>query len=130
MTATRGKDRLRWVLAGVSAVTVVSGAVQAASPGRVLRALGADDGIASRQGFGTVGMFMTVVGGGGLQAMLRAPQQEAAHWAWWTGIQKLGAAAAVSIGVRRRVFRKVALLVALNDLVSGVLAMRWWAGHR
>jgi hypothetical protein len=118
------------VLVAVSALTAVSGLVQAAAPGTVLRALGAEDSATTRQGFATVGMFMTVVGGGTLQALVAAPAQEASRWVFWTGLQKLGAAAAVGIGVRRGVFGKPAILVAANDLGSGVLALGWWARHR
>lgn len=123
-------DGLGKLLVAVSALTAVSGLVQAAAPGPVLRVLGCEDSAATRQGFATVGMFMTIVGGGTLQALVSAPSAEASRWVLWTGLQKLGAAAAVGIGVRRGVFGKPAILVAANDLGSGVLALGWWARNR
>ena len=111
-------------LVAIGAVTVVTGAAQAIMPGPLLRTLKVDDGPATRQLFGTVGMFMVVVGGlmvGGL----RRPGS-AREVAFWAGGQKLGAAAAVALGVSRSVFAKRALLVASFDFASGLLALDYW----
>jgi len=116
-------DRLTRLLTLVGAVTAVSGAVQLVAPGRVLTALGAESSPATRQGFATVGMFMTVVGGLQFQE-LRSAEPRSGVVAWGA-VQKLGAAAAVTAGVRRGVFRPPALLVAGQDAASGVAALAW-----
>jgi hypothetical protein len=42
------------------------------------------------------------------------------------GVQKLGASAAVALGVRRRIFSPLALIVAGFDLLSGIVAFAYW----
>jgi hypothetical protein len=114
-------DFERRALVAIAAVTVASGAVQVAAPGVVLDALGAEDTPATRQMFGTIGMFMAIVGGltGGV---LRRPTA-ARSVLWWAGAQKIGAAGAVALGVRRSVFSPLALLVASFDFASGLLTL-------
>lgn len=124
-----GPDRLGRCLVAVSGLTAASGLAQLVAPGAVLRALRAESSPTTRQGFATVGMFMAVVGGGTLQALVTTPPAQAAPWVLWTGVQKLGAALAVASGVRRGVFGRAALLVAANDLGSGILALRWCAAR-
>jgi hypothetical protein len=111
----------RKALRGVAVMTVASGAGQALAPSVVLDALGVEDSAATRQLFATIGMFMAVVGGLSLGA-LRRPAQ-ARQILLWTSAQKLGAAGAVAIGVRRSVFSPVALLVASFDFASGLLTL-------
>jgi hypothetical protein len=121
-------DRDVVLLKGIAAITAVSGAVQVLGVGRIVRALGTEDTPAVRQGFATVGMFMVIVGGLQWRA-LKAPEPSPALVGWGAA-QKLGAAAAVALGVRRGVFRRRALLVAAQDAASGALALRWCARHR
>jgi MFS-type transporter involved in bile tolerance (Atg22 family) len=112
------------ILVAIGAITIVSGATQAVVPGVLLRILKVEDTRATRQLFGTVGMFMVVVGGlmvGGL----RRPGS-AREVAFWAGGQKLGASAAVALGVSRSVFAKRALLVAGFDFASGLVALDYW----
>jgi hypothetical protein len=125
---TTSDDRLTRALEGIAAVTLVSGLVQLGAAGQVLERLGAENTPGSRQGFATVGMFMTIIGGLQLQA-LRAPDPRTGVVAWGA-TQKLGAAAAVAIGVRRGVFRRLALLVSVQDAASGVLAAAWCVRQR
>lgn len=121
---------LHRTLLGVAGITAASGAVQLATPGRVLRWLGCEDSPATRQGFATVGMFMVVVGGSTLQGLLNPSTAATSPAAFWTAVQKFGAASAVTAGVRRRVFARPALLVAANDLASGILALLWLSRQR
>lgn len=127
---TPPEDLLGRTLFRISAVTAATGLVQLAAPGIVLRLLRCENTPATRHGFATVGMFMVVVGGGSGHALASAPPHEANSWVFWTGMQKLGAAAAVGIGVRRKIFAKPAALVAVNDLASGLLALAWCARQR
>lgn len=118
----------RRALIGVAAVTVATGAQQAAVPGASLRLLGADDGPAARHFFGTVGMFMVVCGGALLDALLRRSPDRAP--ALWAAAQKLGAAGAVGLAVRRRLLSPLALPVAVFDLASGLVALDFWRRRR
>ena len=119
-------DRLRAVVAGVAALTVVSGLDQLLLPGVVLDALGAESTPTTRHFFAIVGMFMAVVGGVTLQALLSADPPP--YVVMWCALQKAGAVAAVTVGVARDLFGGVALLVAGFDLLSAVLAGILW--HR
>lgn len=119
---------IRRALIAISALTVVSGAVQALAPARLLRALRAQDDPAARHFFATIGMFMVVVGGGLLSALLRPGRQPIILF--WAAFQKLGASVAVGLGVRRRIFSPLALGVAFFDLLSGLLAAEYWRRTR
>ncbi|GGL75651.1 hypothetical protein [Glutamicibacter protophormiae] len=104
---------------GIGAVTVVSGASQAAAPGLVLKLVGAENSPATCQLFGTVGMFMTVTGGMLTHSMLCRKSMRLALF--WSVVQKAGAVGAVAIGVRRGVFARRALAVAAFDLLSAAV---------
>ncbi len=119
---------IRRALIAISALTVVSGAVQALAPRRLLRALMAEDDAAARHFFGTIGMFMVVVGGGLLSALLRPGREPII--VFWAALQKLGASVAVGLGVQRRIFSPLALGVAFFDLLSGLLAAEHWRRTR
>lgn len=108
----------------IGALTVASGATQVVLPGALLDGLSVENSPATRQLFGTVGMFMVIVGGmllGALKHPARSRQV-----VLWTGAQKLGAAGAVALGVRRSVFSPRALIVASFDFASGLLALDYW----
>ncbi len=115
---------LRRTLIAISALTVVSGAVQALAPRRLLRSLMVEDDATTRHLFGTIGMFMVIVGGGLLNALLRPGRDPVI--VFWAAAQKIGAFLAVGIGVRRRIFSPLALGVAFFDLLSGLLAAAYW----
>lgn len=115
---------LRSVLAVIAAITVVSGAIQVPFGGPILQLLGAEPTPEARQLFGTVGMFMVVVGGLLLQTLLSAaPSPDVV---FWSGLQKLGAFGAVGIGVLNSVFSPLALGVAFFDLATAVLLYVYW----
>lgn len=110
-------DRERRLLRGIGAITVATGAVQAAVPAATLRPLTVEDSPTVRHFFGTVGMFMACTGG-----VLLARSDDRAVVAM-TAVQKLGAAAAVGLGVRRGLLSPLALGVAGFDALSGLLAL-------
>ena len=114
----------RKVLAGIAVVTMASGASQTLAPSAVLRPLDVEDSAATRQLFGTVGMFMAIMGALSFGAVRHGQKSRAVVLG--TGVQKLGAAGAVALGVRRSVFSPLALLVASFDFASGVLALDYW----
>lgn len=110
---------LRLVLLVIAAITVVSGLVQLVAPSFVLGIIGADATAGGAHSFGIVGMFMVLFGGLLWEGLTpRGPIPTALRWA---GLQKLGAAGAVGLGVMRGLFGPLALGVAAFDLVSGVL---------
>ncbi|HEV2791662.1 MAG TPA: hypothetical protein VGV69_10225 [Solirubrobacterales bacterium] len=115
---------IRRALIAISGLTLVSGGVQALAPRRLLRTLAAEEDATSRHLFGTIGMFMFVVGGGLLNALLRPARDPVI--VFWAALQKIGAFVAVAIGVKRRVFSPIALGVAFFDLLSGLLAAEYW----
>jgi len=120
-----GGDPLRQVVAAIAVITVVSGGVQLLAPGFVLGVIDGESTAGSRHFFAIVGMFMVVVGGLLLHGLLTPPLP--AYVALWTGLQKLGAATAVGLGVANEVFGALALLVAGFDLLSGALiGLLWW----
>jgi hypothetical protein len=115
----------RGVLLLIAILTVFSGAVQVIAPGFVLGVVGAERSPASLHFFAIVGMFMVLFGALLWQALRSASPQPIA--VFWAGMQKLGASAAVTLGIVREVFQSpITWGVAALDLVSGVLALAWW----
>ncbi len=80
---------IRRSLIAISGLTLVTGAAQVLAPRRMLRALMVEDDDTARHFFGTVGMFMVVVGGGLLNALLRPGRDPVI--VFWAALQKLGA---------------------------------------
>lgn len=115
---------LRRVLLLIAVLTVISGLVQAAAPGRLLGLLSAESTPATRHFFGIVGMFMVLFGGLLWHALAsHSPQPIAVLWA---ALQKFGASMAVALGVWHGIFSPLALGVAGFDLLSGILAIMYW----
>lgn len=127
MSATpsfKTKDWLHWVLVLISAATAVSGLVQMVVPGFVLSIVGAATDATSSHFFAIVGMFMFLFGGLMLQVLLSPSHHPVA--VFWAGLQKLGAAGAVALGVWGGIFGAISWLVAGFDLLSGVLIFIYW----
>ncbi|MGW9413287.1 hypothetical protein [Arthrobacter cupressi] len=119
-------DPLRAVLAIIAVITVLTGVAEIPFGWFILPLLGAEPTPVALQLFGTVGMFMIVVGGLLLHTLLKqAPAPEAIFWA---GVQKSGAFAAVGLGVLNGVFAAPALAVAIFDLATAVLCFVYWRG--
>jgi len=121
---TRLDVRLRQLLILISAATVISGALQLVAPGVVLRMLDVERTTVSTQLFATIGMFMVVVGGALLQALLTRSHEPVL--VFWAGVQKFLASGAVIIGVGRGAFSPLGLTVASFDFVSGILVIWYW----
>jgi hypothetical protein len=122
--SAKQKDWLYWLLVAIAAMTVVSGAVQAIDPAFILVPLKAQVTPTTEHFFGIVGMFMVLFGGMMLNALLGRTDQPVA--VLWGALQKLGAFAAVALGVMHGIFSALALLVAVTDLASGILALSYW----
>jgi hypothetical protein len=119
---------IRRALIAISGLTMISGAVQALAPRPLLRMLASEDDATARHFFGTIGMFMVVVGGALLNALLRPGRDPVI--VFWAALQKIGAFVAVGLGVRRKIFSPLALGVAFFDLLSGLLAAEHWRRTR
>ncbi|TDW30775.1 hypothetical protein [Cryobacterium psychrophilum] len=110
---------LRSVLVVLALITAITGVAEIVVPRGLLVLLGASPTPLAAQLFGTVGLFMLVVGGLLTRSLLRqVPNRDVVLWA---GVQKFGAVVAVSIGVANELFGPIALLVALFDLATAVL---------
>lgn len=106
----------------IAVLTVISGLVQMARPAWVLGIVGAQAGPTPEHFFGIVGMFMALFGGLALHGL----RLDSAPPMLWSGLQKVGAVAAVGLGVRHDIFSGMALLVAGFDLLSAVLILCYW----
>jgi len=118
----RRRGWLGWLVALIAIATVLSGAVQVVWPALVLGIVGSEAGAAARHFFGIVGMFMVLFGGLALHGVFA----RSAPALLWSGLQKVGAVAAVALGIRHGVFSLTALPVAGFDLVSAVLILLYW----
>lgn len=116
-------DPLRWTLAAIAAGTAVSGLVQMVAPGFVLDILSASSTATSRIFFGIIGMFMFIVGGALTHALLEPYDRRVV--VFWAALQKLAAAAAVTLCVAKDVFSGYALLLVTFDFLTGVLGMTY-----
>ncbi|GEO07363.1 hypothetical protein AAE02nite_50270 [Adhaeribacter aerolatus] len=112
------------LLVFISAVTVLTGAVQVVAAPLVLSFIGASTDKTSAHFFAIIGMFMVLFGGLLWQTLRQAPVGP--EPVFWCGLQKLGAAAAVGLGVLNGIFSGLALGVAFFDLVSGILIFTYW----
>ncbi len=121
-------DLLRITVKVIGWLTVGSGAVQLVAPEFVLGIVSAKiDGTTSHF-FAIVGMFMVLFGGLLLHALATEPPTLHHRVALlWCALQKLGASAAVGLGVVHDVFSPLAVAIAGFDLVSGVIIWRYRA---
>ena len=108
----------------IAVVTIVTGLVQVVAAPLVLDFIGAETNKPSAHFFAIIGMFM-VLFGGLLWQSLRQPQMGPVP-VFWCGLQKLGAAVAIGLGVINGVFGTLAMAVAFFDLLSGVLIFIYW----
>ncbi|OLE04404.1 MAG: hypothetical protein AUI36_42770 [Cyanobacteria bacterium 13_1_40CM_2_61_4] len=69
-------------------------------------------------------MFMVLFGGATLHALLSFKHHPVVIL--WSSFQKFGASGAVALGVQRGVFSSLAIIVAVIDLLSGLLAFWYW----
>lgn len=111
-------DPMRRGLQWVAGITAASGVLQMARPQLILGELSPDHSPMTRQLFGTVGMFMAA--GGGILHRTLAAENPDRGLLGWAALQKIGAAAAVALGVRHRLFPRRALIVAAFDFCSGI----------
>ena len=122
------KDWLYGLLVLIAASTLITGGVQAIAPALILHLLSSETTTTSQHFFAIVGMFMVLFGGATLHALLSFKHHPVVIL--WSSFQKFGASVAVAIGVQRNVFSSLALVVAIIDFLSGVLALWYWSRIR
>ena len=113
------KKYLNLLVIIISLITILSGLIQIIMPAFVLDIIGAETSPISSHLFAIVGMFMALFGGLMLHTVYSAHTSREA--VLWCAFQKLGAFAAVSLGVTHGLFDFIAIGVALFDLFSGIL---------
>jgi hypothetical protein len=118
------RSLLWWIVLAIAVLTVLSGVIQMLAPGFVLRVVSAQATPTSSHFFAIIGMFMFLFGGALCQALCSAVPQHAVFI--WVGLQKVGAAVAVGLGVSNAIFSKLSLVVASFDLLSGILIFAYW----
>jgi len=110
---------LYWLVAAISALTVVSGVVLILWPGPVLWIFGCERSPTTMHFFGLVGMFMALFGGALLHALFSG--RNAPIVVLWCGLQKVGAVVGMVIGIAHGIFSPLGVLLAGFDFVSAVL---------
>ncbi len=108
----------------ISVITILSGVVQMALPGVILAFMSAQIDPTTKHLFAIVGMFMALFGGLWLHALTRPDAQPVVSL--WASLQKIGAFAAVGLGVLHQVFSPLALAVAGFDLLTGLIGLSYW----
>ena len=118
------KKYLKPLILIISLATVFSGLLQVLSPALVLNLIGAEITPTSKHFFAIVGMFMALFGGMMIQALYSSNRNDVAIL--WASFQKLGAAIAVGLGIYFELFNWLALNVAVFDLFSGLIFLRYY----
>jgi predicted Na+-dependent transporter len=115
---------LRLLILGISVATAISGAIQLLAPHFVLNLISGDQSAANLHTFGIVGMFMLLFGCLMTHALYDNSDNRVAIF--WSGMQKIGAFIAISIGIYKGLFAMIALAVAGFDLFSGMLFLYYY----
>ena len=118
---------LNTIVIAISIATILSGLGQMISPQTVLTFIQGEITPTSSHFFAIVGMFMTFFGALMLHAVYSAYPQRAAIL--WCAMQKLGAFAAVGLGIINGIFAPIAAAVALFDLFSGLIFLYYRRDH-
>ena len=122
------KKNSKLIILLISFITICSGLLQVSSPGFVLNSIGAEITHTTKLFFAIIGMFMALFGGMMIQTLYSANRNDAAIL--WASFQKLGAALAVGLGIYFKIFNWFALSVAVFDLLSGLLFLRYYQAER
>ncbi|MCU1346558.1 MAG: hypothetical protein JWL70_2824 [Acidimicrobiia bacterium] len=118
-TTATPEAALRRPLMASGVITAASGVAMMLRPKPLLRMAGASAEQPAPFLFGVVGMFMTLSGGLLAQGAAARPADRRALQ--YSLAQKVGATAAVGLGVKRGRYKRRALLVASFDAASAAL---------
>jgi hypothetical protein len=118
------RDRFWWALVSIGVLSVVVGLAQLLAPAYVLALVATETSPLSRHLVASLGMLVALFGGMFLYAIMDERPQHVA--VLWTGIQKLGTATAVGLGVQHAAYIAPMVCFALFDLVAGVMIIGYW----
>ena len=118
------KKYIRVIVLIISIATILSGLVQLIVPAFVLKQVGIEITPATKQLFGTIGMFMLMFGGLVIHGLYSPYKNDVIIL--WSAFQKFGAAIAVGIGILLGIFNLFAGCVALFDLCSGIIFIYYY----
>jgi len=117
-------DRLALLVTLIALATIGAGLAQVVVPGLFLDILDAENTETTRYFFAIVGMFMAVIGGAVVHAML--DDEDHPIVILWAGIQKLGAVIAVGGAVILGIFSGLALIIVAFDATATVINLMYW----
>jgi len=117
-------DRLALLVTLIAMATIGAGLAQVIVPGLFLDILDAENTETTRYFFAIVGMFMAVIGGAVVHAML--DDEDHPIVILWAGIQKLGAVIAVGGAVILGIFSGLALFIVAFDATATVINLMYW----
>jgi hypothetical protein len=114
-----------WVLLLSSFFNVLIGAAQVAMPATVMAQLQVTVDVNTVQFFATLGFLLVVIGGLQINSFLfTKPDQPLVIF--WSGIEKIGAAAAVIVGALHHVFGPIMFFVGSMSVLLGLLHLWYW----
>lgn len=118
------RDRFWRTLVGIGVATIVVGIVELSAPEFVLRQLASDWSATSTYLLSVVGLMTATFGLMFLYALTSTTPQHVAIL--WSGVQKCATAALLGIAIQRGIFSNAALVLALFDLIAGVMIVGYW----
>jgi hypothetical protein len=118
------RDRFWHTLFGVGIVTTVVGFLELSMPEVVLRQLAVDLTTTSMYLLSVVGLMTATFGLMFLYALASTTPQYVAIL--WSGLQKCSTAALLGIAIQRGIVSNAGLVLALFDLVAGVMIVGYW----
>jgi hypothetical protein len=114
-----------WILLSSAFFNVAIGVGQVAMPATVMAQLHVTVDVNTLQFFATLGFLLVVIGGMQIQSFLfTKPDQPLV--VFWSGIEKLGAAGAVTVGALHHVFGPILFFVAFMSVLLGLLNLWYW----
>jgi hypothetical protein len=114
-----------WVLLSSAVFNVAIGVSQVLMPSTVMAQLHVSVDVNTLQFFATLGFLLVVIGGLQIQSFLfTKPDQPLV--VFWSGVEKLGAAGAVTVGALHHVFGPIMFFVAFMSVLLGLLNLWYW----
>jgi hypothetical protein len=114
-----------WILLSSAFFNVAIGLSQVLMPATVMAQLHVTVDVNTLQFFATLGFLLVVIGGLQIQSFLfTKPDQPLV--VFWSGVEKLGAAGAVTVGALHHVFGPIMFFVAFMSVLLGLLNLWYW----
>lgn len=118
-----------WILLGSAFFNLGIGLAQVFAPRAVMAQLQVAVDLNTVQFFWTLGFLLVVIAGLQIQSYLfTKPDQPLI--VFWSGVEKLGAAGAVTVGVLHHVFGPIMFFVAVMSVLLALLHLWYWCDIR